>query len=219
MISAVVFDLDGVIVDTEQVWDEVREQFVAESGGRYSKTAQVAMMGMSSSEWSTYMHDELGLEQTPAAINDEVVKRMLGRYRAGIPLIDGAVDAIHELVRSYALAVASSSNRALIDAVLDAAGIAGAFAVTVSSEEVRRGKPNPDVYLEASRRLGVAPGSCVAVEDSANGIRAAHAASMHVVAYPNRHYPPDAHALELVDAVIGSLAELPAAVGRCASTI
>jgi len=213
VIAAVVFDMDGVIVDTEQVWDEVREELVGDWGGRHSPTAQRTMMGMSSGEWSRYMHDELGLAQSPEEINEEVVRRMLERYRHDLPLIDGALDAVRELARSFPLAVASSSNRPLIDAVLETAGITGCFAATVSSEEVARGKPSPDVYLEAARRLGVAPARCAAVEDSANGIRAAAAAGMHVIAYPNRHYAPEAEALALADAVIGSLGELVAAVG------
>ena len=217
MIAAIVFDMDGVIVDTEQVWDEVREQLVADWGGRYSPAAQRAMMGMSSGEWSRYMHDELGVSQAPEAINDEVVRRMLDRYRADLPLIDGAVEAVRNLSGSFPLAVASSSNRPLIDAVLSTADIAGCFAATVSSEEVPRGKPSPDVYLEAARRLGVAPGLCAAVEDSANGIRSAAAAGMHVIAYPNRHYGPEADALALADAVIDSLGELVAVV-RAAET-
>jgi len=213
MIAAVVFDMDGVIVDTEQVWDEVRQQLVADWGGRDSPTAQRAMMGMSSPEWSRYMHDELGLSQAPEEINQEVVRRMLDRYRDDVPLINGAVDVVRDLAKAFPLAVASSSNRPLIDAVLETAGIAGCFAATVSSEEVGRGKPSPDVYLEAARRLGVAPRLCAAVEDSANGIRAAAVAGMHVVAYPNRHYPPDTDSLRLADTVITSLDELVAAVG------
>jgi HAD superfamily hydrolase (TIGR01509 family) len=211
MLAGVVFDMDGVIVDTEQVWDEVRERLLADWGGRYSPGAQSAMMGMSSSEWSRYMHDHLGLRQSPEEINDEVVRRMLHRYQADLPVIDGVVAAVRGLSRSFPLAVASSSNRLLIDTVLAAAGIADCFAATVSSEEVARGKPSPDVYLEAARRLGVPPARCVAVEDSANGIRAAAAAGMRVVAYPNRHFPPDAAVLALAHTVIGSLDELPAA--------
>ncbi len=214
MIAAVVFDMDGVIVDTERVWDEVREKLVADWGGRYSPEAQSAMMGMSSSEWSRYMHDHLGLRQRPDEINDEVVRRMLHRYQADLPLIDGAVAAVRALSRSLPLAVASSSNRPLIDSVLAAARIADCFAATVSSEEVARGKPYPDVYLEAARRLGVPPARCTAVEDSANGIRAAAAAGMRVVAYPNRHFPPDAAALALAHTVIGSLDDLPAAAAQ-----
>ena len=208
MIEAVVFDLDGVIVDTEQVWDDVREQLVRERGGRWHEGAQAAMMGMSSPEWSSYMHDELGLVESPAAINDEVVRRMLARYRADLPLIDGAVDAVRRLAAEFPLAVASSSNRPLIEAVLDQAGIAELFAEVVSSEEVARGKPAPDVYVEAARRLGVDPTRCAAVEDSSNGIRAAHAAGMRVLALPNAHYPPAPDILALADAVLASPREL-----------
>jgi len=217
MVAAVVFDMDGVIVDSEQVWDDVREQLVRDWSGRYSAEAQRAMMGMSSPEWSAYMHDELGLAQSPEEINEEVVQRMLERYRTDLPLLDGAVDAVRALAASYPLAVASSSNRPLIDAVLETAGIAECFAATVSSEEVARGKPSPDVYLEAARRVGVPAGECAAVEDSTNGIRAAKAAGMVVIAYPNEHYPPDAEALGLADVVVTELSELDAAV-RGAST-
>ena len=218
MIAAVVFDMDGVIIDSEQVWDEVREELVADWGGRYSAAAQRAMMGMSSPEWSRYMHDELGLPQEPDEINAEVVRRMLERYHGELPLLDGAVDAVRALAASYPLAVASSSNRPLIDAVLETAGIAECFVATVSSEEVPRGKPSPDVYLEAARRLGVAPRECAAVEDSGNGIRAAKTAGMMVIAYPNAHYPPDAETLGSADVVIEALGELQAAVDEARPT-
>jgi HAD superfamily hydrolase (TIGR01509 family) len=208
MIECVVFDLDGVIVDSEQVWDDVREQLVRERNGRWHEGAQAAMMGMSSPEWSSYMHDELGLPESPEEINDEVVRLMLARYRDSLPLIDGAVDAVRRLAGAFTLAVASSSNRPLIDAVLDGAGIAACFAVVVSSEEVARGKPAPDVYVEAARRLGREPARCAAVEDSSNGLRAAHAAGIRVIAFPNAHYPPAPDALALADVVLTSLEEL-----------
>jgi len=213
VIEAVVFDMDGVLVDTEQVWDDVREQLVRERGGRWHERAQADMMGMSSVEWSRYLHDELGLEESPQELNDEVVRRMLARYREELPLVDGAVAAVERLAAELPLALASSSNRPLIDAVLETAGIAERFAATVSSEEVARGKPAPDVFLEAARRLEVTPERCAAVEDSANGLRSARAAGMRVLALPNAHYPPAADALALADVVLGSLDELtPAAV-------
>lgn len=212
-IAAVVFDMDGVLVDTEHVWDEVRERLVADWGGRYGPDAQRAMMGMSSTEWSRYMHEELGLQQAPEEIDAEVVQRMLAQYERDLPLVPGAVEAVRALHGTgYALAVASSSNRPLIDTVLRAMGIGACFAATVSSEEVARGKPAPDVYLEAAHRLGVQPGRCVAVEDSGNGIRSAHAAGMRVLAYPNRHYPPAGEALALADVILESLGELPGAL-------
>jgi HAD superfamily hydrolase (TIGR01509 family) len=208
-IEAVVFDMDGVLVDTEQLWDEVREALTEEWGGRYTPEAQEAMMGMSSLEWSHYLHEVVGLREPPEVINEEVVRRMLARYETGLPVVPGAVEAVRRLAaEGLRLAVASSSNRELIDAVLRRLELTELFAVTVSAEEVARGKPAPDVYVEAARRLGVEPARCVAVEDSASGIRAAHAAGMRVVAYPNRHYPPPLEVLARADAVLKSLAEL-----------
>jgi HAD superfamily hydrolase (TIGR01509 family) len=208
MIDTVVFDLDGVVVDSEQVWDDVREQLAKERGGRWHEGAQADMMGMSSPEWSAYMHDEIGLADPPEAINDEVVRRMLERYRERLPLIPGAVDAVRRLAPEFRLGVASSSNRPLIETVLEQAGIADLFEAVVSSEEVAGGKPAPDVYLEAAKRLGVEPGHAAAIEDSSNGIRAAHAAGMRVIALPNAHYPPAPDALALADAVVASPDEL-----------
>ena len=207
-VEAVVFDLDGVIVDSEHVWDEVREQLARERGGRWHDRAQTDMMGMSSPEWSRYMHDVIGLTESPAEIDEEVVRRMLDRYAERLPLVDGAVGAVARLAASFRLGLASSSNRSVIDAVLDVSGLAPLFGATVSSEEVARGKPAPDVFLEAARRLDVPPARCAAVEDSGNGIRAAHAAGMRVLAIPNLRYPPPDDALALADVVLGSIDEL-----------
>ena len=207
-IEAVVFDLDGVLVESDHIWHEVREGLARERGGRWTDRSEADMSGMSSTEWSQYLHHVVGLAGTPQELNDEVVRRMRDRYEAELPLLDGAADAVRRLAPSFRLAVASSSNRELIDGVLDAAGLSVLFEATVSSEEVARGKPSPDVYLEAARRLGVEPARCAAIEDSANGIRAAHAAGMRVVAIPNRRYPPAAEALQLADEVVESAAEL-----------
>lgn len=208
VIAAVVFDLDGLLLDTEQVWDEVREGLVRERGGRWHDRAQADMMGMSALEWSRYMHDELGLVEEPEEISAEVVRRMAARYRERLPLIDGAVEAVERLAARWPLGLASSSNRELIDLALEVGGLGRHFRATVSSEEVARGKPAPDVYLEAARRLGVEPGACAAVEDSRSGILSAHAAGMRVIAIPNRHYPPDEKALAAADVVLDSLDEL-----------
>jgi HAD superfamily hydrolase (TIGR01509 family) len=212
VIDAVVFDLDGVLIQSEEVWDDVRERFVRERGGRYDAEIQRAMMGMSSPEWSRYLHEHAGVPDEPDAINAEVVRRLLSAYRDRLPLIPGALDAVRRLADRFPLGIASSSNRELIDAVLEAAGLAPLFAATVSSEEVAHGKPEPDVYLEAARRLGVAPERCAAVEDSHGGIRAAKNAGMRVVAIPNPSYPPDDEALALADVIIGSLDELTVGV-------
>jgi HAD superfamily hydrolase (TIGR01509 family) len=214
VIGAVVFDLDGVIIDSEQLWDEVREGLARERGGRWSKQAQADMMGMSSTEWSRYMHEVVGLPEPPEEINREVVRRMLARYSEHLPLIDGAVDPVKRLAAHWPLGVASSSNRELIDHVLELSGLAPCFKVTVSSEEVERGKPAPDVYLEAARRLGAEPSRTVAIEDSASGIRSAHAAGMHVVAIPNRAFPPPADVLALASVLLESIKDLDPEVIR-----
>jgi len=208
VIEAVVFDLDGVLVDSEHVWDEVREELARERGGRWHDRAQRDMMGMSSVEWSRYMHDVVGLPETPEEISAEVVRRLGDRYRAGLPLVEGAGPVVAGLAERWPLGLASSSNREIIDLVLAESGLAACFRATVSSEEVARGKPAPDVYLETARRLGVLPRRCAAVEDSENGIRSARAAQMRVLAVPNRRYPPSPEALEAADAVVPSLSEL-----------
>ena len=203
-----VFDLDGVIVDSEPIWDEVRERYILERGGRYDDEAQRAMMGMSSTEWSRYIHEELGVNAPPAQINADVVELMAARYGERLPLIPGAREGVERMACSFPCGLASSSNRRLIDEVLELVELAEFFRVTVSSEEVPRGKPAPDVYLEAARRLGVAPEGCAAIEDSHAGIRSAKAAGMRVVAIPNPHYPPDEEALVAADVALRSISEL-----------
>ena len=210
MIDAVVLDMDGLLLDTEQLWDEVRENLARERGGRWSESAQSDMMGMSSPEWSRYMHDVVGLDESPDEIADEVVRRMAERYREHLPLLPGAKEAVVRLAARWPLGLASSSNRPLIDLALEVGGLAPFFVATVSSEEVERGKPAPDVYLEATRQLGVEPKRAAAVEDSRSGIRSAHAAGMRVIAIPNAHYPPDPQTLGLADSVLSSLEELDA---------
>jgi HAD superfamily hydrolase (TIGR01509 family) len=207
VIEAVVFDLDGVLIQTEELWDEVRENMARAAGGRYGQEEQRAMMGMSSPEWSRYMAEHVGVPGSPDEIAAEVVRQMSERYREHLPLIDGAVEAVERLAARWPLGVASSSNRELIDLVLELSGLDRLFDATVSSEEVARGKPAPDVYLEAAKRLGVDPSRSAAVEDSHAGIASAKAAGMRVLAIPNPSYPPGDEALADADVVLGSLAE------------
>ena len=195
--DAIVFDLDGVVVDSEQVWDEVRRAVTTERGGRWTDEATTAMQGMSTPEWAAYLAGQLGAAGSPDELAKVVVDRMADRYRTAVPLLPGAAEAVTALAGHWPLAVASSSPPALIRVVLDAARVADRFRALVSSEEVPRGKPAPDVYLAAAERLGVSPATCVAIEDSANGLRSAAAAGMTVVAVPNPNYPPPTDALAL----------------------
>jgi HAD superfamily hydrolase (TIGR01509 family) len=207
-IAAVVFDMDGVLIDSERAWADARRQLARETGGSWSPGTQERMMGMSSPEWSRFMRDEVGVPMEPADISKAVVERLEGLYRERLPLLAHAREAVERLAEHWPLAVASSSNRPLIDLVLELAGLTSCFRATVSSEEVARGKPAPDVYLAAARRLGADPRGCAAVEDSTNGILAAAAAGMRVIAIPRPDYPPDAEALSRAAAVLDSLAEL-----------
>ena len=212
MIKAVVFDLDGLLLDTEEIWDEARRQIADERGGRWREDAQRAMMGMSSPEWSRYMHEQVGVPDPPEQIAAEVVRRLEELYRKRLPLIPGALDAVRRLAAHRPLAIASSSNRPLIDLFLELTETAGLFRATASSEEVDRGKPAPDVYLEAARRLEVDPTRCAAIEDSENGIRSGAAAGMKVIAIPNPVFPPGDEALALAAVVVASLDELQPAL-------
>ena len=207
-VEAVIFDLDGVLVDSEAVWDDVRMRFVEEKGGAWREDAQRDMMGMSSVEWSRYVRDRLGVEMDPEEISREVADRVADVYREKLPLLPGAVDAVRSLSAEWPLGLASSSNRHVIDLVLELAEIDDAFRATVSSEEVSAGKPAPDVYVETADRLEVDPADCVAIEDSTNGIRSAHAAGMAVIAVPNQDFPPESDALGLADVTVKSLAEV-----------
>ena len=204
-----IFDMDGVLLDSEAAWDRAREDYTRESGGTWSESAQRDMMGMSSTEWSRYMHEELGVAAEPEQISSAVVDRMLAGYRERLPLIDGAVAAVERMAERYGtLGLASSANRPLIDLALRESGLDRYFKATVSSEEVERGKPAPDVYLEAARRLGADPAETAAVEDSHNGILSAHAAGMRVIAIPNPVFPPGDDALARADRVLDSIADL-----------
>jgi len=206
--AAIIFDLDGVLLDSEQRWNEAKEALVREAGGTWLQEAPTVMMGMSSPEWSAYLRDDLGVQRDLDAINDDVVRRMHESYEDGLPLLPGALETVRALAARWPLGLASSSNREIIDVFLERSGVGDLFGATVSSEQVARGKPAPDVFLETARRLDADPRGCVAIEDSANGLRAAHAAGMPVIAAPNPHYPPGDDALALAAAVVDGVAEV-----------
>ncbi|GIJ23464.1 HAD family hydrolase [Micromonospora lutea] len=214
-VDGVVFDLDGVIVDSEPVWEEVRRAYVAEHGGEWQDDTQRRLMGMSTGEWARYLSDELGVRRTADQVAAEVVEEMARRYAARVPVIDGAVDVVRRLAARWPLGLASSSPTRLIAAALAATDLTDAFRSTLSTEETERGKPAPDVYLSVARRIGLDPTRCVAVEDSSNGVRSAAAAGMAVVAVPHGAYPLDSDARQLAVTVLGSIDELtPEVVDR-----
>lgn len=209
---AVIFDLDGVLIDSERIWERARRSFTTAHGGTYTERATADIMGMSAPEWAHDIATHLGVALPDRAIDDGVVGLVAERYRRALPLFPGAAETVWRLAARVPLGLASSSNRSLIELVLDLAGLTGAFAATVSAEEVGRGKPAPDVYLRTAELLGCASAACAAVEDSSNGIRAAKAAGTFVVAIPNRAYPPAPDALALADAVVADLNGLEGAL-------
>ena len=217
MIGAIVFDLDGVLVDSEPVWERVRRGLVAERGGHWAPDAQRRLMGMSTQEWARYLSEDLGVGLPPDRVAALVIDRMGARYRQEIPFLPGAVESVRRLAGRWPLGLASSAPAVLIETVLDAAGLSSYFRVTMSTEQVPHGKPAPDIYLAVTARLGVEPARCAAVEDSSNGLRSAAAAGLHVIAIPHPRYPPDPDALALASLVLPTLTELtPDAVAALA---
>jgi HAD superfamily hydrolase (TIGR01509 family) len=205
VIEAVVFDLDGVLIDSEPVWEQVRREVVAEHGGHWDADTQDRLMGMSTGEWSRYLSSGLGVRLSPAAVADTVIAAMAARYRQHLPLMPGAVGAVTRLAGRWPLGLASSAPRSLIETVLDAASLRGFFAAALSTEEVPRGKPAPDVYLAVAALLRVPPSACAAVEDSSNGLRSAAAAGCAVIAVPHPKYPPAPDALAAARLVLPGL--------------
>ncbi|KMS91462.1 HAD family hydrolase [Prauserella rugosa] len=210
---AVVFDMDGVLVDSEQLWDEVRRGVVTEHGGTWAEGATRTLQGMSTPEWSEYLVRELGAQLTPEEAAARVIDEMRRRYEGGPPVIEGAAETLRAVSGRWPAAIASSAPPVLIDSLLSATGLTERIPVVVSSEEVAAGKPAPDVYHEAARRLGVPAGECAAVEDSTSGLRAALAAGMTVYAVPNPHFPPDDEVLGRTHHVLGAIGDLPATLG------
>lgn len=208
MIEAVIFDLDGVLIDSEPVWEEVRRQVVAEHGGQWAADTQQRLMGMSTGEWARYLSGELGVQLPPDQVAELVISQMQGRYREQLPLLPGATAAVRQLSAHWTLGLASSAPLTLINTVLNASALHPYFAAAMSTEQVKAGKPAPDIYLAVAAKLGMPPSRCAAVEDSANGLRSAAAAGCQVIAVPHPEYPPGPDALALARVVLPSLTDL-----------
>jgi HAD superfamily hydrolase (TIGR01509 family) len=208
MIEAVAFDLDGTLIESERRWETARREMTVNAGGHWRDDAQPSMMGLSTPEWIAYMQQELGVALEADEIRKRVLERIRDSYREQLPLIDGADDAVRRLAVRWPLAVASSSPRELIELVLKLAGLGGCFDVVISSEEVARGKPAPDVYLRSCELLGSRPSHTAAIEDSGAGVRSAVAAGMPVVLIPGTEYPVDPAVLEKADLVLDSIKQL-----------
>ena len=207
-IRAVVFDLDGLLIDSEVVWNRVRSDVAAERGVAWTEGDQRAVMGVSTAAWTAYMIDRLGLDLTPGAVQKLVVERMVASYKEHIPFKPGAAQLVALAGEHYPLALASGSVRELIDLVVASPELTNCFQVVVSADEVERGKPHPDVFLEAAHRLGVPPEACVCLEDSGHGVDAGKAAGMRVIAVPDPRFMPEPASLAHADVQLGSLTEV-----------
>jgi HAD superfamily hydrolase (TIGR01509 family) len=207
-VQAVVFDLDGVLIDSEHMWDEVRRGVAASADRPWPPGATLAMQGVGTADWSTYMAETIGIPRPPEVIAEQVTETLAKRYMAALPLMAGAITAVERMARRWPLGLASASPRRLIDIVLSSSALGRLFEVAVATEEVEAGKPSPAVYQEVVRRLGADPAQTVAIEDSSSGLRSAHAAGLIVVAVPQTAFPPTAEALSLAHAELPSLAAL-----------
>lgn len=204
----VVFDLDGTLIESEQIWRDVRHEFVIDHGGQWPEDAQTRMIGMRTQEWSRYIHDELGVPLAPSAIAQHVVAGVIERLSKSVPVLPGAGSALERVGDAFRLGLATSAAVAVAQMVLAKTGWEKFFAVVVSADEVLHGKPAPDVYLRTLNLLEADAARTAAIEDSANGIRSAHAAGIAVVAIPNRAFPPDRSSLSLAARVLSNLHDL-----------
>jgi len=202
------FDLDGVLIDSEPIWERIRRDFAESRGGEWTGELQRRMMGARTADWSVALSDAVGGAVTPESAAEQVIAELAAEYRRNPPVIAGAVDAVRGLALDLTLGLVSGSPQVLIVLVLRLLGLEGAFEVAMSADEVARGKPHPDPYLGLARRLSVQPQACAVVEDSSNGIRSGHAAGAHVIAIPRGEHRPDAETLGLAAVVLHDITAL-----------
>ncbi|MET3806253.1 HAD superfamily hydrolase (TIGR01509 family) [Nakamurella sp. UYEF19] len=202
--GGVIFDLDGVVADTEHLWDASWAACSVAAGQPWGHADSETLLGLSVPEWSAELARRNGDHSPEGAIR--AAKFCIDYILSAIDdgrgeLMDGGRELVEYAAARGPIALATSSARPIIDHLLTRNGLAGMFSATVSSAEVPRGKPSPDVYQEAARRSGLDTGPAIGIEDSSNGIRSAHAAGLYVIAIPNRQFPPAADVLALADHV------------------
>ncbi len=208
---AVVFDMDGVILDSEPVWERVMHELFAAHNRRFTDFDQSAFMGGDNSlQWASYLRRFGGIPLEDREILAWVTGRLIGHFSERLPMMPGAAEAVARLASSYRLALASSSPREIIAFVLERSGLQRFFTAWASSDDVPRGKPAPDVYQRACALIQTDPVDCVAVEDSSVGIQAAHSAGLRVIAIPHPSVSPDPASFELADLALPSIRRLKA---------
>jgi len=206
-LQAIIFDMDGLLVDSEPCWEQARRNMAAEYGRDWTADDQRHVMGVSTATWANYMIERLGLKMTPQALIERIVSDMQAVYRRQIPFMPGAIQAVRLAASHYPTGLASGSERRLIETVVNDAALLGQFQAVVCSDKLARGKPAPDIYLETARQLGLSPEACLCVEDSSNGILAGKAAGMKVIAVPDGRFQPNREVIRQADIVLKSLDE------------
>lgn len=207
MIEAIIFDMDGLLIDSEPCWDEARRIMAATAGVAWNKDDHKAVMGVSTNEWVEYMIKRLALDMPAAEVEETIIATMRDLYNERIPFLPGAEQAVTLAAKSYPLGLASGSPQRLIDTVTGSPSLRDKFRVILSGDQFLHGKPAPDIYLAAARALGVKPEHCVCLEDSGNGILAGANAGMKVIAVPDKRFMPSKEKLKRADVILGSLTE------------
>ncbi len=205
MIEAIIFDMDGLLVDSEPYWDNARSIMAAESGVKWNEDDHKAVMGVSTPEWVNYMIERLGLKLPPKSVEERIIGTMAGLYNQRIPFLPGAVEVVSSAAKHFTTALASGSPRSLIDTVTNSPALKGKFDLILSGDQFARGKPAPDIYLGAAEQLNLKPSQCACIEDSGSGILAGHSAGMKVIAVPDARFPPAAEHLARASIVLNSL--------------
>lgn len=200
--------MDGLLIDSEPVWNAARSQMAAEHGVSWTRDDHFNVMGVSTVEWIQYMVDRIGLTMPPDQVEETVIGHMVAMYEDGIPFRPHAVEKVQWMASLYPSCIASGSPRQLIDIVAQDRRIAPYLEFTLAADEVGRGKPHPDIYLETARRLGIEPQHCLCIEDSPFGILSGARAGMKVIGIPDPEMPLSAEQSQHAHLILRSLAHL-----------